>query len=107
MSITELDQNKKNININRLKEILLHYENNKLENSDNKNSYFTIKITERQTEIDHDQRQERSDLTRLKTLLCNYKDRIIANLYIKFPHLTITQIINDTNEAVSHLISGL
>ncbi len=61
MSITELDQNKKNININRLKEILLHYENNILENSDNENSCFTIKITEGHAEIDHDSRQEKSD----------------------------------------------
>ena len=107
MSITELDQNKKNNNINRLKEILLHYEDSTLRNSDNKNSGFTITITERQTEIDHNNRQEKSDLTRLKTLLCNYKNRIITNLYIKFPHLTITHIINETNKAVNHLISGL
>ncbi len=107
MSITELDQNKINNNINRLKEFLLHYKNSILENSDNENSCFTIKITERQAEISHDQRQERSDLTRLKNLLCNYKDHIITNLYIKFPHLTITQIINETNEAVKHLINGL
>ncbi len=80
---------------------------NEMEYSDNKNSCFTITITERQAEIDHGIRQEKSDLTRLKTLLRNYKNRIITNLYIKFPHLTITHIFNETNKAVNHLISGL